>query len=61
MSSSVNIPSWLGVAASVVLVLIAMAVSWRDRLGLTREVAIAAIRAFVQLVAVGALLLLVFV
>jgi putative ABC transport system permease protein len=60
MSNSVNIPSWLGVAASVVLVLIAMAVSWRDRLGLTREMAVAAVRAFVQLVAVGALLLLVF-
>jgi putative ABC transport system permease protein len=60
MTSSVNIPSWLGVAASVVLVLIAMAVSWRDRLGLTRELAVAASRAFVQLVAVGALLLFVF-
>jgi putative ABC transport system permease protein len=59
MTETVNIPSWLGVAASVVLVLIAIAVSWRYRLGLTRELAIAAARAFVQLVAVGALLLIV--
>ena len=60
MSNSVNIPSWLGVAASIALVLIAIAVSWRDRLGLTRELTVAAIRAFFQLVAVGALLLVVF-
>ena len=32
----------------------------RDRLGLTRELAVAAIRAFVQLLVVGALLLFVF-
>lgn len=60
MQNAVNIPSWLGVAASVALVLIAIAVSWRYRLGLTRELAVAATRAFVQLVAVGALLLFVF-
>ena len=57
---AVNIPTWLGVAASMLLVLLAMAVSVRDRLGLTRELGIAAIRAFAQLLAVGALLLFVF-
>jgi putative ABC transport system permease protein len=55
-----NIPTWLGVAASASLVLIAVAISWRERLGLGREVAIAALRALVQLAAVGALLLIVF-
>jgi len=60
MGETANIPSWLGVATSVLLVLLAMAVSVRDRLGLTRELAVAAVRAFVQLLAVGALLLIVF-
>ena len=60
MGETANIPTWLGVAASVSLVLLAMAVSVRDRLGLTRELAVAAIRAFVQLLVVGALLLIVF-
>ena len=59
-STTANIPSWLGVAASASLVLIAIAISWRERLGLGREVGIAAGRAFVQLAAVGALLLIVF-
>ena len=55
-----NIPSWWGVVASAVLVVVAVGISWRERLGLGREVAIAAVRAFVQLAAVGALLLVVF-
>jgi putative ABC transport system permease protein len=59
-STTANIPSWLGVAASTSLVLIAVAISWRERLGLGREVALAAGRAFLQLAAVGALLLIVF-
>ena len=59
-SATANIPSWWGVAASAVLVLVAVAISWRERLGLGREVAIAAVRALVQLAAVGALLLIVF-
>lgn len=59
-SSTANIPTWLGVAASSALVLIAIAISWRERLGLGREVAVAAVRAFVQLALVGALLLFVF-
>ncbi len=60
MNETANIPTWLGVAASVVLVLVAIAVSWRDKLGLMRELTVAAVRAFVQLLAVGALLLVVF-
>lgn len=59
-SVTTNIPSWLGVAASASLVLIAIVISWRERLGLGQEVGIAAVRAFVQLAAVGALLLVVF-
>jgi putative ABC transport system permease protein len=59
-SSTANIPSWWGVAASAVLVAVAAAISWRERLGLEREVVIAALRAVVQLAAVGALLLIVF-
>jgi putative ABC transport system permease protein len=59
-STTANIPTWLGVAASGTLVLIAIFISWRERLGLEREVAVAALRAFVQLAIVGALLLFVF-
>jgi putative ABC transport system permease protein len=59
-SSTANIPTWLGVAASAALVLVAVGISWWQRLGLGREVAVAALRAFVQLAAVGALLLIVF-
>jgi putative ABC transport system permease protein len=59
-SSTANIPSWWGVAASGALVLVAVGISWRERLGLGREVASAAVRALVQLAAVGALLLVVF-
>jgi putative ABC transport system permease protein len=59
-STTANIPSWWGVAASGVLVLVAVAISWRERLGLGREVALAALRALGQLALVGALLLIVF-
>jgi putative ABC transport system permease protein len=58
--NTANIPTWWGVAASASLVLVAIAISWRERLGLGREVGIAALRAFVQLAVVGALLLIVF-
>ena len=51
-----SVPSWAGVAASVVLVLMALLVVHREGLGLGREVAVAAVRAFGQLLAVGALL-----
>jgi putative ABC transport system permease protein len=54
------VPSWYGVAASVALVGIAFFVVMREQLGLGREVLIASARAAVQLVAVGALLLVLF-
>lgn len=57
---SPSVPSWYGVAASVALVGIAFFVVMREQLGLGREVLIASARAAVQLVAVGALLLVLF-
>lgn len=48
-----------GVAASLVLVVLAIALSMRDRLGLERSIAWAACRAFVQLFAIGGALALV--
>jgi putative ABC transport system permease protein len=60
VTTTANVPSWAGVLASVSLVLLAGFVTWRQRLGITRELLVAAARAFVQLVAVGALLLVVF-
>ncbi|WP_127356988.1 ABC transporter permease [Actinacidiphila soli] len=54
------VPTWAGVAASVALVVLSVAVAWQQRLHLAREIAIAAVRAGAQLVAVGAILLLVF-
>jgi putative ABC transport system permease protein len=48
------------VTASLLLVAIAAAVAYRQRLGLTRELIVAALRAGIQLVAVGALLLVLF-
>jgi putative ABC transport system permease protein len=56
VTTGVSVPSWPAVAASFVLVVACVAVVARERLGLGREVAVAAIRAAVQLVAVGALL-----
>ncbi len=56
----VSVPSWYGVAASVALVGIAFFLVVREQLGLGREVLIASARAVVQLVAVGALLLVLF-
>jgi putative ABC transport system permease protein len=50
------VPSWWGVGASVVLVGVTVAIVVREQLGLTREVVVASVRAIVQLVAVGALL-----
>ena len=51
---------WGGVAASLVLVALAAAVAYRQHLHLTRELIIASLRAGVQLIAVGALLLVIF-
>jgi putative ABC transport system permease protein len=58
--TGLSVPSWGGVAASLLLVALAAAVAYRQRLHLTRELVIAAIRAGVQLIAVGAVLLVVF-
>lgn len=54
------VPTWAGVGASAALVLVAVAIAWRQRLHLARDIAIAAARAAAQLIAVGAILLLVF-
>jgi UDP-glucose/iron transport system permease protein len=54
------VPSWGGVAVSLLLVAIAAAVAYHQRLRLTRELVVAAVRAGVQLVAVGAILLVLF-
>jgi putative ABC transport system permease protein len=53
---SASIPSWWGVTASVLLVVAAVLVSLREQLGLAREIVVSAVRAVVQLAAVGALL-----
>ena len=50
----------LQVACGVAFVALAGGLAWRLELGLTREIAIAATRAIVQLTAVGALIALVF-
>jgi putative ABC transport system permease protein len=54
-----NIPSWPEVAASGLLVVLAVAIAARQRLGLSRELVAAALRAALQLAAVGAVLLVV--
>jgi putative ABC transport system permease protein len=56
-----DIPSWTAVAVSVLLVLVAVAIASWQRLGISREIVIAAVRAFVQLLAVGAVLAWLFV
>lgn len=60
MVQGLSVPNWVGVAASVLLVALAAAIAYRQRLHLTRELVIAAVRAGVQLIAVGAILLVVF-
>ncbi len=55
-STGPSVPSWLGVATSVLLVGACLAVVLREHLGLGREVVVAAVRAVVQLAVVGALL-----
>ena len=58
--SGPSVPTWAGVAVSLALVALAAGVARRQRLHLAGEIAVAAARAGVQLVAVGAVLLLVF-
>jgi len=51
-----QIPSWAAVAVSALLVLVAVAIASWQRLGISREIVVAAVRALVQLVAIGAVL-----
>jgi len=51
--------SWLGLAVSLLLVAVAAGISWWQRLGLQRQILVAAARALVQLLLVGAALTLV--
>lgn len=50
--TGLSVPRWGGVDASLLLVALAAAVALRHRLGLTRELIVAAARAGIQLVAV---------
>ena len=58
--ADVSALGWSGVATSLLLVVLVAAVTYRERLHLTRELAIASVRAAIQLIAVGALLVLLF-
>ncbi|WP_067896857.1 ABC transporter permease [Nocardia vaccinii] len=60
MVQGLSVPNWQGVGTSVALVALAALIAYRQRLHLTRELLIAAARAGVQLVAVGAILLILF-
>src|SRR5215469_16496534 len=51
--------SWVGLAVSLLLVVVAAGISWWQRLGLQRQIIIAAARALAQLLLVGAALTLV--
>jgi putative ABC transport system permease protein len=53
-------PTWAGVAASAALVALTVAVAWHGRLRLARDITLVAVRAGLQLAAVGALLLPIF-
>ena len=59
-TSGLTVPSWGAVAASLLLVAVAAAVAYRERLGLTRDIVVAAARAGLQLIAAGAILLVLF-
>lgn len=59
-TSTLAVPSWGGVVVSLLLVGVAGAIAYRQRLGLTRELVVAAARAAVQLVTAGALLRIMF-
>ena len=52
--------SYWNVAAALVLVAIALLLSWRERLDLEKDMTIACIRAFVQLMAIGYVIHLIF-
>jgi putative ABC transport system permease protein len=48
-----------GLAASLVLVAVALAIGWRLRLRIQRDLVVSVVRAFAQLIAVGAALAIV--
>jgi putative ABC transport system permease protein len=54
-----NTVGWLGLAVSLLLVAVAAAISWWQRLGLQRQILVAAARALAQLLLVGAALTLI--
>jgi len=58
--NSPAVPEWTGVALSISLVAVAVLIAWRQHLGLAREIVVAAVRAGIQLLAVGAVLLFLF-
>ncbi|BAW07249.1 ABC transporter permease [Nocardia seriolae] len=60
MTQGFAVPDWTGVGASLLLVALAAVIAYRQQLHLARELVIAAARAGVQLVAVGAILLILF-
>ncbi|HVF06461.1 MAG TPA: ABC transporter permease [Frankiaceae bacterium] len=60
MNAAVPVPEWWGVALAAVLIVATAVVALRERLGLGRDIAEAAVRAVVQLVAVGFLLRVLF-
>lgn len=60
MTQTLSVPDWTGVSASLLLVALAALIAYRQHLHLTRELLIAAARAGVQLIAVGAILLILF-
>ncbi|CCK61108.1 ABC transporter permease [Mycobacterium canetti] len=59
-TSGLAVPGWGGVAASLLLVAVAAAMAYRERLRLTGDIVIAAARAGLQLIAAAAILLVVF-
>ena len=60
MTGGVSVPSWGGVGLSVLLVALAGGLAYSQELGLTRALVVAAVRAGVQLVAVGVVLSVLF-
>lgn len=60
MTSDLPVPSWGGVATSVLFVALVVVLAARQRLHLTGELIVATLRAGVQLIAIGALLLMLF-
>ncbi|WP_324194295.1 ABC transporter permease [Nocardia blacklockiae] len=60
MTEGLSVPDWPGVAVSLLLVGVAAVIAYRQRLRLTGEMVVAAVRAAVQLIAVGAVLLVLF-